>query len=75
MSQNDTGFAEFFRTSWDPCLRAVAASTGDLLAAEEQVAEAFAMNASSYTCTSTPPSLNSSDDNSFGLLYGGPGPS
>jgi RNA polymerase sigma factor (sigma-70 family) len=40
--QDDTGFAEFFRASWDPCLRAVAASTGDLLLAEEQLAEAFA---------------------------------
>ena len=35
-------FAEFFQQSWEPCLRAVAASTGDLPRAEEQVAEAFA---------------------------------
>jgi DNA-directed RNA polymerase specialized sigma24 family protein len=40
--RKETGFAEFFETSWDPCLRAVAASTGDMLLAEEQVAEAFA---------------------------------
>jgi RNA polymerase sigma-70 factor (sigma-E family) len=39
---DETGFAEFFQESWDPCLRAVAASTGDVLLAEEQVAEAFA---------------------------------
>jgi RNA polymerase sigma factor (sigma-70 family) len=42
MSRDDTGFAEFFQESWDPCVRAVAASTGDMLLAEEQVAEAFA---------------------------------
>ncbi|MGO9887987.1 MAG: sigma-70 family RNA polymerase sigma factor [Solirubrobacteraceae bacterium] len=42
MSRDENGFAEFFRTSWDPCLRAVAASTGDMLLAEDQVAEAFA---------------------------------
>lgn len=42
MSRDDDAFAEFFETSWEPCLRAVAASTGDMLLAEEQVAEAFA---------------------------------
>jgi RNA polymerase sigma-70 factor (ECF subfamily) len=42
VSYDETGFAEFFRESWEPCLKAVAASTGDLLLAEEQVAEAFA---------------------------------
>ena len=42
MSSDETGFAEFFAESWDPCLRAVAASTGDMLLAEDQVAEAFA---------------------------------
>ncbi len=42
MSHDETEFAEFFKASWDPCLRAVAASTGNLLAAEDQVAEAFA---------------------------------
>jgi RNA polymerase sigma-70 factor (sigma-E family) len=42
VSHDETGFAEFFQVSWDPCLRAVAASTGDMLRAEDQVAEAFA---------------------------------
>ncbi len=42
MSRDEKGFAEFFRESWDPCLRAVAASTGDMQLAEEHVAEAFA---------------------------------
>lgn len=41
MSNDETAFAEFFQESWDPCLRAVAASTGDMLLAEDQVAEAF----------------------------------
>ena len=40
--QHESEFAEFFRASWQPCLRAVAAGTGDLTLAEEQVAEAFA---------------------------------
>ena len=42
MSHDETGFAEFFAASWDPCLRAVAASTGDPARAEDQLAEAFA---------------------------------
>lgn len=42
MRRDETGFAEFFEASWDPCLKAVAASTGDVLLAEDQVAEAFA---------------------------------
>ena len=42
MSQGNAEFAEFFAASWDPCLRAVAASTGSLTLAEDQVAEAFA---------------------------------
>ncbi len=42
MSRDETGFAEFFQESWEPCLRAVAATTGDMLLAEDQVAEAFA---------------------------------
>ncbi|HEY2553598.1 MAG TPA: SigE family RNA polymerase sigma factor [Streptosporangiaceae bacterium] len=42
MSHDETEFARFFEASWEPCMRAVAASTGDLLLAEDQVAEAFA---------------------------------
>ena len=40
--RDESDFADFFEKSWDPCLRAVAASTGDMVLAEEQVAEAFA---------------------------------
>jgi RNA polymerase sigma factor (sigma-70 family) len=42
VSQDKAGFAEFFADSWGPCLRAVAASTGSMALAEDQVAEAFA---------------------------------
>jgi len=42
VSQDNAGFAEFFAASWDPCLRAVAASTGNMTLAEDQTAEAFA---------------------------------
>ncbi len=42
MSQDNAEFAEFFAASWDPCLRAVAASTGNMTLAEDQTAEAFA---------------------------------
>ena len=42
MSREKTEFAEFFQTSWEPCLRAVVASTGSVQLAEDQVAEAFA---------------------------------
>jgi hypothetical protein len=42
VSQDNAEFAEFFAASWDPCLRAVAASTGDMALAEDQTAEAFA---------------------------------
>ena len=42
MSNEQTGFAEFFRASWDPCLRAVVAVVGRPQMAEDQVAEAFA---------------------------------
>lgn len=41
MSQDEAEFAEFFASSWDPCLRAVAASTGNMTLAEDQTAEAF----------------------------------
>jgi RNA polymerase sigma factor (sigma-70 family) len=42
VSQDSPEFAEFFAASWDPCLRAVAASTGSMTLAEDQTAEAFA---------------------------------
>jgi RNA polymerase sigma-70 factor (sigma-E family) len=42
VSQDESAFAEFFEASWEPCLRAVAAATGDVQLAEDQVAEAFA---------------------------------
>jgi RNA polymerase sigma factor (sigma-70 family) len=42
VSQDNAEFAEFFAASWDPCLRAVAASTGSMTLAEDQTAEAFA---------------------------------
>jgi RNA polymerase sigma factor (sigma-70 family) len=42
VNQDKAGFAEFFTASWDPCLRAVAACTGNMTLAEDQVAEAFA---------------------------------
>jgi RNA polymerase sigma factor (sigma-70 family) len=42
VSQDKTEFAEFFQASWEPCLRAVVASTGSVQLAEDQVAEAFA---------------------------------
>jgi RNA polymerase sigma-70 factor (sigma-E family) len=35
-------FADFFRASWEPCLRAVLAVVGSAPLAEDQVAEAFA---------------------------------
>jgi RNA polymerase sigma factor (sigma-70 family) len=41
VSQDNAEFAEFFGESWDPCLRAVAASTGNMALAEDQTAEAF----------------------------------
>ena len=42
MSNEQTEFAEFFRASWAPCLRAVVAVAGRSQLAEDQVAEAFA---------------------------------
>jgi RNA polymerase sigma factor (sigma-70 family) len=48
VSKDDAGFAEFFAASWDPCLRAVAASTGNMTLAEDQTAEAFSRAWSSW---------------------------
>jgi RNA polymerase sigma factor (sigma-70 family) len=42
VSTEQTEFADFFRTSWEPCLRAVVAVVGSPQLAEDQVAEAFA---------------------------------
>jgi RNA polymerase sigma-70 factor (sigma-E family) len=42
VSQDKAEFAEFFAASWEPCLRAVAASSGNMTLAEDQTAEAFA---------------------------------
>ena len=42
MSSEQTEFADFFRASWEPCLRAVAAVVSSPQLAEDQVAEAFA---------------------------------
>jgi DNA-directed RNA polymerase specialized sigma24 family protein len=42
VNREKTEFAEFFQASWEPCLRAVVASTGSMQLAEDQVAEAFA---------------------------------
>jgi len=42
VSNEQTEFAEFFRASWEPCLRAVVAVVGSSPPAEDQVAEAFA---------------------------------
>jgi RNA polymerase sigma factor (sigma-70 family) len=42
VSHENAEFAEFFQASWEPCLRAVVASTGSVQLAEDQVAEAFA---------------------------------
>jgi RNA polymerase sigma-70 factor (ECF subfamily) len=42
VTDEQTEFAEFFRGSWEPCLRAVVAVVGSSELAEDQVAEAFA---------------------------------
>jgi len=42
VSNERTEFADFFQTSWEPCLRAVLAVAGSPQQAEDQVAEAFA---------------------------------
>jgi RNA polymerase sigma factor (sigma-70 family) len=42
VSNQQTEFTDFFRASWEPCLRAVVAVAGSQQLAEDQVAEAFA---------------------------------
>jgi RNA polymerase sigma factor (sigma-70 family) len=41
VSNEQSEFAEFFRASWEPCLRAVLTVVGHPQLAEDQVAEAF----------------------------------
>jgi DNA-directed RNA polymerase specialized sigma24 family protein len=41
VSNQQTEFADFFRASWEPCLRALVAVVGSQQLAEDQVAEAF----------------------------------
>ena len=48
MSQDKAGFAEFFAASWNPCLRVVAASTGNMTLAEDQTPQAFARTWASW---------------------------
>jgi RNA polymerase sigma-70 factor (sigma-E family) len=42
VSNDQAEFTQFFRASWEPCLRAVVAVVGSPPLAEDQVAEAFA---------------------------------
>jgi RNA polymerase sigma-70 factor (sigma-E family) len=42
VGREGTDFAEFYKASWVPCLRAVSASVADSRLAEDLVAEAFA---------------------------------
>lgn len=55
MSTDKAGFDEFFQSSWEPCLRAVVVTTGDLRLAEDQVAEAFARAWASWSTVSRHP--------------------
>ncbi|HKT01725.1 MAG TPA: sigma factor-like helix-turn-helix DNA-binding protein [Rugosimonospora sp.] len=55
MSSEQTEFAEFFRTGWEPCVRAVLAVVGSPALAEDQVAEAFARAWSSWRTVSRHP--------------------
>jgi RNA polymerase sigma factor (sigma-70 family) len=48
VSRDNAEFAEFFAKSWEPCVRAVAASTGNMTLAEDQTAEAFARACASW---------------------------
>jgi RNA polymerase sigma factor (sigma-70 family) len=42
VSDQQTEFADFFKASWEPCLRAMVAVVGSPQLAEDQLAEAFA---------------------------------
>ena len=48
-------FAEFYETSWDPCLKAVLASQASPQTAEDQLAEAFARAWASWRSVRTHP--------------------
>ncbi len=48
VSRDNAEFAEFFAANWEPCLRAVAASTGNMTLAEDQTAEAFSRACASW---------------------------
>ena len=55
MGHERTEFADFYRDSWQPCLRAVAASQPDQRLAEDQLAEAFARAWASWRVLSRHP--------------------
>jgi RNA polymerase sigma-70 factor (sigma-E family) len=55
VSAQQAGFDEFYAQNRDDCLRAVFASTGDLLTAEDSVAEAFARAWASWRKVSAHP--------------------
>jgi len=55
VSQDKSGFADFFADSWEACLTVVAASTGNMALAEDQVAEAFARAWASWAKVSRHP--------------------
>jgi RNA polymerase sigma factor (sigma-70 family) len=55
VSADKTGFDDFFQSSWEPCLKAVLVSTGDVRLAEDQVAEAFARAWASWSTVSRHP--------------------
>jgi RNA polymerase sigma factor (sigma-70 family) len=48
VSSQQSEFADFFRASWEPCLRAVVTVAGSRQLAEDQTAEAFAKAWSSW---------------------------
>jgi DNA-directed RNA polymerase specialized sigma24 family protein len=48
VSNQETEFADFFKASWEPCLRTMVAVAGSPQLAEDQLAEAFARAWSSW---------------------------
>lgn len=55
MAPSRLDFADFYRDSWAPCLRAVSACSGNLALAEDQLAEAFARAWASWRHVSVHP--------------------